>query len=65
MSADLLAEGLVTVADAASYLALSPKTIWRLMGDGTLPYTRLGRNRRIPRLALKSYAAKGLVIGGL
>lgn len=53
----------MTVAQAAEYLALGQSTIWQLMYRGRLPYTKIGRARRIPRAAIKSIALNGLTTG--
>lgn len=48
----LLAEGLVTVIDAAFFLGLSRSQVYALMETGHLVYVKLGRSRRIPKRAL-------------
>lgn len=58
---DLLSDGLVTVREAAAFLNLSRSTLYALMEQGRLPYTRIGRARRIPRRALIELAAANLV----
>ena len=48
-AAEALAEdGLVTVTEAAGFLRLSRTTIYTLMDQGTLPFVKIGRSRRIP-----------------
>ena len=42
----------VTVGEAARILAVSPKTIYRLIWRGKLPVRRLGRALRIPASAV-------------
>ena len=37
---------LVDVSVAADYLGVSPKTVRRLVADGTLPHRRIGRQLR-------------------
>ena len=59
---DLLAEGLMTVEEAGKFLSLSRSTIWKLMTDGELVWTRIGSSRRIPRVAVYRLAAKRLTI---
>lgn len=60
----ILDEGLSTVAQASEFLSLSRSEIWRLMKVGDLPYTVVGKcGRRIPRIALRDYASKRLVLG--
>lgn len=60
--AAMVEEGLLNVREAGAFLAVSRTTIWVLMSAGTLPYTLIGHNRRIPRAALKALAIKGLVV---
>jgi excisionase family DNA binding protein len=61
--ADVLADGLLTVADAATFLALSRSTLYEAMERGELVYVKLGRARRIPRRALLAWAEAGLTGG--
>jgi excisionase family DNA binding protein len=58
---DLLGEGLVTVKEAGRFLGLSVASVYNLMSRGELPYVKLGRSRRIPRVALVQLAARNLV----
>ena len=57
---ELVADGLLTVREAAEFLRLSRSALYRLMDRGALPFVKLGRNRRIPRRALVELAARGL-----
>jgi excisionase family DNA binding protein len=59
---ELLADGLMTVKQAAAFLGISVANLYVLMSRGELPYVKLGRSRRIPRRALIDLAAKNLVI---
>ncbi len=61
--AELLADGLDRIADAARFLKVSTSTIYALLGSGALPSTRIGRARRIPHRAVVELAARGLVNG--
>lgn len=63
-SAELVADGLVTVADACRLLAVSRSFLYAQMDAGALPFCRLGRSRRIPRRAVIEYAARCLQGGG-
>lgn len=63
MHEDLMNEGLLTVKDAAAFLAVSRATVWKLMLSGDLVYSYIGHGRRIPRAALKALALKGLTSG--
>ncbi len=57
---ELVADGLFTVAEAASFLRLSRSNLYVLMERGELAFVKLGRSRRIPRRALVELAAGGL-----
>lgn len=43
---------LLTAREAASYLGLSRRTVWKWAADGRLPVTRLGRKVLFDRLQL-------------
>jgi excisionase family DNA binding protein len=60
-SANLVSDGLMTVAEAVAFLRLSRTTLYGLMDTGRLAYVRVGRARRIPRRALVELAATNLV----
>jgi excisionase family DNA binding protein len=57
---EILDEGLMTIDEAADFLAVSRMSVWRRMQTGELAYTHIGRSRRIPRTAVKALAAKSL-----
>jgi excisionase family DNA binding protein len=59
---DLVADGLVTVAEAAKFLSLSRATLYQLMDQGQLPYVKIGKSPRVPRKAVIELAAKNLVV---
>jgi excisionase family DNA binding protein len=56
---DLLAEGLVDVKEAASFLAISRTKVYEYMAEHELPSVKIGKARRIPKVALKIFAVKG------
>lgn len=58
---DLLADGAISVPDACEFAGLSRTELYRQMDRGTLPYTKIGRRRLIPRRALVAMLAPGLV----
>ena len=60
----LIADGPMTVKEAAEFLRLSRSSVYVLMDHGELAFVKLGRSRRIPRRALVELAASGLR-GGL
>lgn len=57
---DLVAEGLLSVGEAARFLSLSRSTLYELMESGRLVYVKLGRARRIPRRAVVALATSNL-----
>lgn len=61
---DLVADGLMTVAEVARFLRLSRSSIYSLMAN-RLPYVRFGRARRVPRRAVVALAAEALIVGQL
>jgi excisionase family DNA binding protein len=50
---------LLRVRDVAAFLALSRSKVYELMGDGTLPFKKIGKSRRIPRWAMLQLASQG------
>jgi excisionase family DNA binding protein len=56
----LCREGALSVPEAAAFLRLSRAELYRLMGDGELPYVQHGRRRLIPRVAAVRLLAAGL-----
>jgi excisionase family DNA binding protein len=57
----LVADGLVTVREAAEWLGLGRAKLYKMMEQGELAYVKIGRARRIPRGALIDVAVRGLV----
>jgi len=58
--AALVEDGLMTVREAERFLHLSRSTIYLFMDRGELAFVKLGRSRRIPRLAVIELAAREL-----
>ncbi len=58
--AALVEDGLLTVAEAGRFLKLSRSSVYKLMDEGQLRYTKIGRSRRVPRRAVVELAASGL-----
>lgn len=58
---EMVADGLVRMPEAEKFLGLSRSKLYELMEQGTLPYVKIGRSRRIPRKALSELAASNLV----
>lgn len=57
----LMADGLVSVREAARFLDISKSKLYALMESGALRYVKFGKCRRIPRAALLNLAAANLV----
>ena len=53
--ASLWGKELLDVEDVASYLEISPTTVWRWCRDGTLPSMKIARRWRIRREALEDF----------
>lgn len=51
----------LTVPQVAKFLNLSRSTIYSMMDNGTLPYVRIGRTRRIEPEVLQALVAKSRV----
>ena len=60
-NSDLLAEGLLDVKEAASFLRIGRSKVYQLMDCRDLPYVKFGKARRIPKVALKRYAEERLI----
>ncbi len=57
---ELVAEGMLKVSEAAACLRLSRSRLYELMDAGELPFSKIGRSRRIPRRAVVELAARSL-----
>ena len=57
---NVLIDGLLTVAEAAEFLAVGRTTLYGAMDRGELAYCKLGRARRIPRQAVLAFAQANL-----
>jgi excisionase family DNA binding protein len=56
---DLMAEGLIDASEAAKFLRIGRSKVYEFMASQELPYVKLGKSRRIPKVALKIFAEKG------
>jgi excisionase family DNA binding protein len=56
---DMMELGFVTVREAASFLRIGRTKVYDLMDGQDLPYVKMGKTRRIPKVALKLFAEKG------
>jgi excisionase family DNA binding protein len=57
----VVADGLVTVGEAARFLGIGRSKLYSLMDSGRLPFVKLDTARRIPRTALIKLAERCLV----
>jgi excisionase family DNA binding protein len=57
---EMLADGLMTIREAADFLAVSRSTLYVEMDGGRLAYCKIGRARRIPRRAVVELAAANI-----
>lgn len=60
LAAEVVADGLVTVAAAAAFLAVGRSTLYGAMDRGELVFVKIGRSRRIPKRGLIEFAARHL-----
>lgn len=56
---DLMEQGLFNVKEAALFLRIGRTKVYDLMDSQDLPYVKMGKTRRIPKVALKLFAEKG------
>jgi excisionase family DNA binding protein len=54
-----MAEGLLDAKEAADFLGVGRTKVYDFMSSQDLPYVKLGKSRRIPKVALKIFAEKG------
>lgn len=57
----LVADGAVTVRQAAAFTGLGKTALYDAMDAGRLAYLKVGKRRLIPRRALVKWLAAGLV----
>jgi len=57
-------EGFLTISDAERFTGMKRSTLYNLMQDGTLPYAKVGKARRIPKKSLIEFMAGNLVLRG-
>jgi excisionase family DNA binding protein len=62
---ELCADGVVGKDEAAKRLDVSVRTLEKMMHDGTIPFTRSNKIRKIPIRAITQYLAERLVGKGL
>ena len=58
---ELVADGLMKASEVARLLALGRNKIYELMDNGTLPYVRIGKSKRIPRKSVTDFMTDNLV----
>ncbi len=50
---------LIKVSDTASKLAVSARSVWRLIAEGHLEAVRIGKCVRVPLESVEAFIAKG------
>ncbi len=56
---DLMAEGLFNVREASTFLRIGRSKLYELMASQDIPFVKLGKCLRIPKVVLKIYAERG------
>jgi len=57
----LVEAGLARIDEGCRFLGISRAKLYEIMDRGELPYVKIGRSRRLPRQALKEFAARRLI----
>lgn len=60
----MVSGGVLTFKEACEYLRVKKTFFEGVLSRGEIPYTYVGRHRRIPKIALDEYLAKNLRGGG-
>lgn len=60
-AAELCADGLISVPDAARFLGVCRAEVYLQMNRGNLPSAKIGKRRLIPRRAVVDMAAKAVI----
>lgn len=58
--ADVVVDGLLSIKEAARFLAIGRSKLYDLMDRGALSYVKIGKARRVPKRGLAEFAAKNL-----
>jgi excisionase family DNA binding protein len=58
---DVVADGVMSVADAMKFTGLGKTEVYKRIADGSLPFVRPGKRRLMPRKALVELLRSGLV----
>jgi len=56
---DLMAEGLLNVKETSEFLRISRTKLYELMASHEMPFVKLGKCLRIPKVVLKIFAKQG------
>lgn len=60
---EVLADGALSVGQATKFSGIGRSELYKRMGEGTLPFVKIGKRRLIPRRALVELLAAN-VVGG-
>lgn len=58
--AELVAEGVYSLNETAKMLDVTVRTVYELMHNGAIPWVKVGRLRKIPKVALRRYLESNL-----
>lgn len=64
LASRIVEDGLMSVRDAAHFVAISRSELYLIMERGELKYVKIGRRRLIPRRSLIDFAAWNVVPTG-
>ena len=56
----LVQDGMLTIHQAEAFVGVKKSLLYKLMGNGELPFAKIGDRRLIPRRALTELAMDGL-----
>lgn len=58
LTADDFADGLLSISEVADFCRVSTREVYRLMESHEMPWTKVGRCRKVPRRALLRWLAR-------
>ena len=58
----IVSEGMMSPTEVAEFLGFCRDTIYEMMSDGELPWTKIRGSRRIPRKLVVELAAKNMIV---
>ena len=61
---DAMKPAVLSVEDAAKWLAISPRTLWTMTREGEIQHLRIGRRVLYPLEGLRAYISAHMTGGG-